>query len=69
MIGMATISAWSAGSRPERSFAGGTVTHVATEIRSQDGDETMNKEQEGIHEHNKPSEMSFSASSWVDPAF
>jgi hypothetical protein len=63
MIGMATISAWSAGSRPERV----AVTHAATEIRSQDVDEAMNKEQD--HERDKPSEISLSASGWVDPAF
>jgi len=51
------------------SLAGGAVTHVAAEIRSQDVDEAVNKEQEGIHERNKPSEISLSASSWVDPAF
>jgi hypothetical protein len=34
------------------------ITHVATEMRSQDVDEAMNKEQEGIHERNKPFEMS-----------
>ena len=63
------LAPWSAGSRAERVFAGGTVTHVVAEIRSQDVDEAVNKEQEGFHKRNKPSEISLSASSWVDPAF
>lgn len=69
MIGMATISALVCGKPGRESFAGGTVTHVAAEIRPQDVDEAVNKEREGIHERNKPSEISLSASSWVDPAF
>jgi hypothetical protein len=46
---MATISALVCGKPARESFTGGTVTHAAAEIHSQDIDEAVHKEQEGIH--------------------